>query len=238
MASDPLAELGSFLTATEAERLALQFDAGTPPSIAVREIALARRGTVKRLLAAAQMGPSDCDLIVSVLRAIAGAKSVRRELTPVWTMPGNEANIGHLTGEFHRIVGAARLSVTAATYNFQDTSQMWKTLKEASEQPGVAVTVYVDGKVADAVNVKAQLPRATVYRSAVLPNGKPVVSHAKFIIVDHELLLITSANFSYSAENRNVEFGILAHDSAFAESVEAAMMSKHGSLYELVQRRE
>ena len=67
MASDPLAELGSFLTATEAERLALQFDAGTPPSIAVREIALARRGTVKRLLAAAQMGPSDCDLIVSVL---------------------------------------------------------------------------------------------------------------------------------------------------------------------------
>ena len=43
MASNPLAELGSFLTATEAERLALQLDTGTPVSIAVREIAIARQ---------------------------------------------------------------------------------------------------------------------------------------------------------------------------------------------------
>ena len=39
-----------------------------------------------------------------MLRAIAGAKAVHRELIPVWTMPGNEATIGHLTSEFHRIV--------------------------------------------------------------------------------------------------------------------------------------
>ena len=157
-----------------------------------------------------------------------------RELTPVWTMPGNEANTGHLTSEFHRIVGAARQSVTAATYNFQDTSNMWTALKAASEQPGVVVTVYVDAGVADGATVKAQLPKATVYRSAVLPNGKPVVSHAKFIVVDHELLLITSANFSYSAENKNIEFGILVRDTALATSVEATMMTKHGSLFELI----
>ena len=111
---------------------------------------------------------------------------------------------------------------------------MWTTLKAASEQPGVVVTVYVDAAVADATTIKVQLPQATVYRSAVLPNGKLVVSHAKFIVVDHELLLITSANFSYSAENRNVEFGILVRDSALATSVEAMMTSKHGSLYELI----
>ncbi|MFZ2749424.1 MAG: DISARM system phospholipase D-like protein DrmC, partial [Propioniciclava sp.] len=179
-------------------------------------------------------GPGDREHAVSVLQAIAGAKTVLRELTPVWTMPGNEANIGHLTSEFHRIVGAARQSVTAATYNFRDTSQMWMALKAASEQSGVVVTVYVDAAVADAVMVKAQIPRATVYRSAILSNGKQVVSHAKFIVVDHELLLITSANFSYSAENRNVEFGILVRDTALATSVEAAMTSKHGALYELV----
>lgn len=234
MASNPLAELGSFLTATEAERLAIQFEAETPASIAVREIAMARREQVKGLLTAAGLGPSDPGRGVSVLRAIAGAKTVLRELTPVWTMPGNEANTGHLTSEFHRIVGAARQSVTAATYNFQDTSQMWPALKSASEQPGLVVTVYVDAGVADAATVKAQLPRATVYRSAALPNGKQVVSHAKFIVVDHELLLTTSANFSYSAENRNVEFGILVRDTALATSVEATMTSKHGSLYELV----
>ncbi len=233
MASDPLAELGSFLTATEAERLALQFETGTPVSVAVREIAISRREQVKELLAASGLVPSDRERSASVLRAIIGAKTVLRELTPVWTMPGNEANTGHLTSEFHRIVGAARQSVTAATYNFQDTSQMWTALKAASEQPGVVVTVYVDAGVADAATVKAQLPHATVYRSAILPNGKQVVSHAKFVVVDHELLLITSANFSYSAENRNVEFGILVHDTVLAASVEATMMSKHGSLYEL-----
>jgi phosphatidylserine/phosphatidylglycerophosphate/cardiolipin synthase-like enzyme len=234
MASDPLAGLGSFLTATEAERLAMQFEAGTPASIAVREIAISRREQVKELLAASGLGPSDRERAVSVLRAIAGAKTVLRELTPVWTMPGNEANTGHLTSEFHRIVGAARQSVTAATYNFQDTSQMWSALKAASDQPGVVVTVYVDAGAADAATVKAQLPRATVYRSAILPNGKQVVSHAKFIVVDHELLLVSSANFSYSAENRNVEFGILVRDTAVAESVEATMAGKHGTLYALV----
>lgn len=234
MVSDPLTDLGSFLTATEAERLAMQFDSGAPVSIAVREITMSRRETVRALLAAANLGSADLDRTVSVLRAVAGAKTALRELTPVWTMPGNEASTGHLTNEFHRIIGAARQSITAATYNFEDSSQMWKALKDASEQPGVVVTVYVDTKVANAVNVKAQLPRATVYRSAVLSNGKPVISHAKFIVVDHELLLITSANFSYSAENRNIEFGVLVRDSALAESVEAAMTSKHGSLYELV----
>jgi phosphatidylserine/phosphatidylglycerophosphate/cardiolipin synthase-like enzyme len=234
MTSDPLAELGKFLTGTEAERLATHIEEGEHTISALAEIAIARRASVRALLEAAEIGHADPGRAVSVLRAIAGAKTVLRDLTPVWTMPGNEANTGHLTGEFHRILGAARQSVTAATYNFQDTSQMWTALKAASEQPGLVVTVYVDAKVASAMDVKAQLPRATVYRSAVLSNGKQVVSHAKFIVVDHELLLITSANFSYSAENRNVEFGILVRDSALAESVEAAMTSKHGSLYELV----
>ena len=200
--------MGSFLTATEAERLAVQIETG--------------QHTIAALST------------VSALRAITGAKSVLRELTPVWTMPGNEATTGRLTGEFHRIVRAARQSVTAATYNFHDSSQMSNALKAASEQPGMVVIVYVDADKADADNVKAQLPRATIYRSAELPTGKRVVSHAKFIVVDHELLLITSANFSYSAENRNVEFGLLVRDSALAGSVEATMTSKHGSLYELV----
>jgi phosphatidylserine/phosphatidylglycerophosphate/cardiolipin synthase-like enzyme len=60
-----------------------------------------------------------------------------------------------------------------------------------------------------------------------------VVSHTKFIVVDHELVLLTSANFSYSAENRNIEFGLLIHDSGLAASIESTMVNKHGTLYEL-----
>ena len=67
-----------------------------------------------------------------------------------------------------------------------------------------------------------------------LPDGGTVVSHTKFIIVDHEVVLLTSANFSYSAENRNVEFGLLIQDNGLAASIESTMASKHGSLYELV----
>lgn len=234
MPSDPLASLGQYLTAGEAEALAAQFACGEHAVKALAVVNVSRREEAKGLLATAGLSHTDADRAVAVLRAIAGAKSVHRDLTPVWTMPGNEAKVGHLTGEFHRLVRAARQSVVCATYNFEQTSQMWTVLKKASEQPGVVVTVYVDGKKADAAKVKAQLPKAIVYQSAELSNGKRVVSHAKFIVIDHEVLLLTSANLSFSAENRNVEFGLLARDSALAESVESTMVSKHGTLYDLV----
>ena len=234
MPSDPFAALGEFVTASEAEALAAQFASGQHTIKALAVINATRRGETKQLLVEAGLSHENADLAAVVLRAIAGAKSLSSDLTPVWTMPGNEAKIGHLTGQFHQLVQAARQSVVCATYNFEQTSQMWKVLKEASEQPGVVVTVYVDADKADAAKVKAQLPKATIYQSAQLPNGKRVVSHAKFIVIDHEMLLLTSANFSFSAENRNVEFGLLVRDSALAESIEATMTSKHGSLYELV----
>jgi phosphatidylserine/phosphatidylglycerophosphate/cardiolipin synthase-like enzyme len=233
MPIDPFETLGQFLTAGEATGLAVALSTGQHVSTALREVNPSRRGTAKELLASAGLGHDDVERSVGVLRSIAGAKARSQDLTPVWTMPGNEANVGHLTGEFHRLVGAARQSVTCATYNFEPTSKMWTVLKQASEQPGVVVTIYVDGTKADAKKVKAQLNRATVYQSAVLPNGKRAVSHAKFIVIDHAMLLLTSANFSYSAENLNIEFGLHIHDTALAESVEATMSGKHGSLYEL-----
>jgi len=235
MNADPFAALGAFLTASEAETLAYQFSSGRHTVKALTVINTARRGQAKQLLASAGLSHSDGNRAAEVLRAIAGAKSLNRDLTPVWTMPGNEAQIGHLTGEFHRLVQGARQAVVCATYNFEQSSKMWEALKGASEQPGVVVTVYVDGDKADGARVKEQLPRATVYQSSALPSGRRVVSHAKFVIIDHEVLLLTSANFSYSAENLNVELGLLIRDSALAESIESTMLTKHGSLYELTQ---
>lgn len=234
MPSDPYESLGKFLTASEAEALAVQFAYGQHTVKALAVVNPARRGEAKQLLADVGISHEDGARAAGVLRAISGAKSLNRDLTPVWTMPGNEAKIGHLTGEFHRLVHVARQSIVCATYNFEPTSKMWTVLKGASEQPGVVVTIYIDADKADAAKVKHQLPNATVYQSAELPNGKRIVSHAKFIVIDHEVLLLTSANFSFSAENRNVEFGLLVHDSALAASVESTMTSKHGSLYQLV----
>lgn len=234
MLSSPFSALGEYLTASEAVSLAVQLQAGQHLVKALSTVNASRRERVRELVSAAGLGHADVGRSAAVLMAIAGAKSVHRDLTPVWTMPGNEAKIGHLTGEFHRLVRAARQSVTCATYNFEQTSQMWTVLREASEQPGAVVTLYVDANKADATKMKDQLPNVTIYKSAALSSGKAIVSHAKFIIIDHEILLLSSANFSYSAENRNIEFGLFVRDSNLAESVEATMKSKHGSLYELV----
>lgn len=67
-------------------------------------------------------------------------------------------------------------------------------------------------------------------------SAKPLVSHAKFIVIDRTLTLLTSANFSYSAENSNVELGLLVHDTELATSIESLMRDQHGVLYERVIR--
>lgn len=234
MSSDPVMSLGEFLTANEALGLAALLGAGNPTYRALREVNGARREEAKQLLLSAGIGHGDLDRSLAVLHAIAGSKAVSNDLIPVWTMPGNEAAAGALTSEFGTLVAAARQSVTCATYNFQPTSQMWEVLREASDQSEVVVTVYVDGVKGDARRVKERLPRATIYRSGLLPNGKQIVSHAKFIVIDHAVLLVTSANFSFSAENRNIEFGIRIDSPTLSESVESTMFAKHGSLYELV----
>ncbi|KAA1248400.1 cardiolipin synthase [Mycobacterium simiae] len=228
------AALGEYLTAGEAEALAVLFEVGEHTVHALGSVSATRRERAAKLLANAGLGHANPVVSAAVLRAIAGAKSVHSQLVPVWTMPGNEATIGHLTSEFHRVVSGARVSVSCATYNFSKNSNMWDTLRDVSEQPGVTVCVYVDGEKGNPTAVKSQLPRATVYRSTQLPGGTAIVSHTKFIVVDHEILLLTSANFSYSAENRNIEFGLLIHDNGLAVSIESTMTSKHGSLYEVV----
>ena len=232
--SDATAALGEYLTADEARGIAALLGIGEHTSRALMEVNQARRQRAATLLADARLGHVDPERSVAVLTAIAGAKGSDRPSIPVWTMPGNEADLGRLTGEFHRLVTSARMSITCATYNFETTSKMWQVLKEASEQPSIVVVVYVDGDKADTEALKEQMPKVTLYRSGVLPDGKRVVSHAKFVIIDHRLVLLTSANFSYSAEKRNVEFGLLLDDAELASSVEAMMASKHGSLYELV----
>lgn len=234
MSSDPYAELGAYLTGSEALAMAALLDAGERTKRALSEVSPARRERAAALLDAAGLGHQQRELSVCVLRAVAGSKSVHRELVPVWTMPGDEADSGHLTGAFHQYVTGARQSVTCATYNFSAKSQMWLALLAASETPGVTVTVYVDSGKAEVGAVKAQMPSAVVYGSAKLASGVKIVSHAKFVVIDHELLLLTSANFSFNAENVNVEFGLLIRDSGLAMSVETTMRSKHGSLYTLV----
>jgi phosphatidylserine/phosphatidylglycerophosphate/cardiolipin synthase-like enzyme len=235
MSSEPFEALGAFLTAFEAEKLAAVLRAGDTTAQALREVNATRRVEAKRLLAEADLGHHRVEASVAVLRAIAGARSVRTTITPVWTMPGAEATIGRLTGEAQRLIDEARMSVVCSSYNFAPNSHMWIALKDASERPGLNVTVYLDADKGTPKAVAAQLRKATVYRTKTLRGGlRPLVSHAKFVVIDRALVLLTSANFSYSAENTNIELGLLVCDTALADSIESVMRSKHGTLYERV----
>ncbi len=100
MPSDPFADLGTFLTATEAVGIAVQLSTGQHSSVALREVNPARREKAKELMSTAGLGHDDVDRSSAVLHAIARAKSLGSQLTPVWMMPGNEATAGRLTGEF------------------------------------------------------------------------------------------------------------------------------------------
>lgn len=234
MSADPNHLLGRFLTFHEASGLAAALADRRHISDALGAVQSGRRPEAAELMAASGLGHLDPDRSVAVLNAIAGAKTAVNEITPVWTMPGDEAEIGHLTSQFETLVRGARQSVTCATYNFQDSSNMWTVLREVAAKPGSSVTVYIDGQTSDGATVEEQLRPANVYRSGVLPNGKNIVSHAKFTVVDHTMVLLTSANFSYSAENSNIELGLLINDPALATSIEEAMAAKQKTLYEKV----
>jgi hypothetical protein len=56
-------------------------------------------------------------------------------------------------------------------------------------------------------------------------------------VIDHQIVLLTSANFSHNAENSNVEFRLRISNNGLATAIEKTMLSKHGSLYEFVQER-
>ena len=75
---------------------------------------------------------------------------------------------------------------------------------------------------------------AAVWRSCQLEDGL-VRSHAKFVAVDHQVLLVTSANFWPSAEQRNVELGLVVEDPILTQRVERELGELKKAVYELVR---
>ncbi|PUB21465.1 phospholipase D-like protein [Promicromonospora sp. AC04] len=183
----------------------------------------------------------DRDLLVAVLRGVEGARSVTRRVETIWTMPGHLAGGGGLTTSLVRLVEGARESVVCSTFNFQRSSGMWGALQAASRRSGVGVRVYVDaGASADASGPSAGelaewLAPGEVFRTRDF-DGKPVRNHAKFLSVDHRFVVVTSANFSWSAENGNVELGVRIDDPGLADRVEREMRDAEDVLYEVVER--
>ncbi len=237
------ARLGRLLTGTEAGKLAARFADGDSLTQALQGIAPGRKAEVRRALEEADIVPTNLSVALAVLAAIEGAATARTtEITPVWTLPGYLADYGALTTSIKDLVLTARQSVTCSTYNFQKSSALWSALREVTADGTVDVRVYLDTRAADqsiwagsptSAEVAAQLPGASVYRTRKL-NGALVRSHAKFVAIDHQFLIVTSANFSISAEQHNIELGMHIDSRPLTELVEKQLHDAAPSVYEIV----
>jgi phosphatidylserine/phosphatidylglycerophosphate/cardiolipin synthase-like enzyme len=237
-----LRRLGAYLTGAEAKEIADRLIDGDTVTAALRAVSAGRRNEVRELLTQSGLGGDNRAHAASVLRAVEGAHSTLTAIDPLWTMPGHVAQGGQLTGSVTHLVDNARQSVTCSTFNFQRSSGLWLGLHQAASRADVAVRVYLDTRAADhgpkhwsptTEQVATHLHPATVLRTKEF-DGSAVRNHAKFLAIDHRFLLVTSANFSWSAEQGNVEFGVLIDNPALTASVERQMLQAESSLYESV----
>jgi PLD-like domain len=234
-------QLGLFLTGTEAREIASHMADGDTLTAALRVVSPGRRAEVRTLLEAVGAG-SDRGVVAAVLRAIEGARSAPTTVDPLWTMPGHLAQHGRLTHSVTYLVDSARHSVVCSTFNFQRSSGLWKALRQAAQGPEITMRIYLDTSAADKKQrpwspttgeVAAHLYPATVLRTRQF-DGRPTRNHSKFICVDHRFLFVTSANFSWSAENGNLELGVLIDNANLAEAVEHEMRQVEDFVFEHV----
>jgi hypothetical protein len=234
-------QLGLFLTRTEAREIASHLSDGDTVTAALRVVAPDRRAEVRVLLEAVG-ACSDHGAVIAVLRAIEGARSAPTTVDPLWTMPGHLAQHGRLTHSVTYLVDGARHSIICSTFNFQRSSGLWKALRQAAQRPEINMRIYLDTNAADkkqrpwsptTTEVAAHLRPATVLRTKQF-DGRPTRNHSKFISIDHRFLLVTSANFSWSAENGNLELGVLIDNANLAEAVEHEMRQVEDFVFERV----
>ena len=247
-------QLGRLLTGTEAKEIADRLADGDTLTAALRVVSAARRADVRALLDGLAVGDGDevgasdrapkaaISTLLAVLHAIEGARSTTTALDQIWTMPGHLAQEGPLTSSVNVLVDSARQSVTCSTFNFQRSSGLWSSLRAAARRPQVHVRVYLDADAGDqnpnnwsptTAEVASHLRPGIVLRTKTY-DGTQVRNHAKFLAIDHRFLLVTSANFSWSAEQGNVEFGILIDNPNLADSVERGLRRVEDVLYERV----
>ena len=236
---EALRALGRALTGTEAKALADRLGSGYTLTLALASLSPAKQTEIKDVLVTAVGGAHRTDLMTMALRAIEGARSRHSTITPVWTMPGHLAQAGGLTSSVSDFLGKAKSSITCSTFNFQRSSALWVALKQAVDRPSMQVRVYLDrdaavnsfANTANPEEVALHLKPARVFKTKDF-DGKYVRNHAKAIVVDHRFVFVTSANFSWSAENHNVEFGVRIDDAGLSQSIEGQLSKAETIIYD------
>lgn len=172
--------------------------------------------------------------LAAVLRGFAAAgRAGDADLRAVWSGPTFIGDGDHTTAALAHLVDEATEDVFASTYSASPTSAYLRSLWRAVAR-GVKTTVLVDpklngGKTAAWMQEKLHGARFLGFRPG--PDGG--VQHSKVVIVDSSAVLITSANLSEAAHEKNLEAGVIIRDPAFASNVRQryASLLSEGHLY-------
>lgn len=136
------------------------------------------------------------------------------------------------------LFGRAEHHVLVSTFVIHNGREIFESLAARMRQrPGLKVELYVNllpgetGSERDAVrrflDVFARdhwpndVPQPEIYYDPDnLRTGKERVTlHAKCVVVDHRWALVTSANFTEAAQERNIEAGVLLDHAGIAEAL-------------------
>lgn len=233
------------------------------PEDAVKDLLRRWRGGGSLLLAASELKPDlvsvrvlqklrelrerglDDEVVGSILLGINAAREATPRPTVLMTIPNYGGKTTKQTRSFAEVVGGAQRSLVCMTYNFQKSTQYFDELKGLAVKDGFELEIYVDGRLAREESksrknsssmtldeIRWNFPNAHIFASK--KDGENwITSHAKVFIVDGVKAFITSANFSKSAENSNVEIGVLIEDVSTARQIlDQLALINQGAVYE------
>lgn len=167
------------------------------------------------------------------------AASARRNLPElVWSGPEAKGVHTRQTRQvFEGLIDHAEHSVWISTYAYFNGPEAFKRLAQRMDAaPGLSVHILMnlspdmreDGTPTERVSRFArqfwnrdwpgQRRPSVFYDPRSLEPDQNAVLHAKALVCDHQHILITSANLTESAFDRNYELGLLVHDEALARA--------------------
>jgi phosphatidylserine/phosphatidylglycerophosphate/cardiolipin synthase-like enzyme len=216
--------IAKLITASEAERLAAGFNTGQPISQLINIVNIDLRKEIRPYLEEIKNKKSKDEASDFFLALSLMGKKYISEIDIVWSGPKSPGAEGRTTwGVASELVNSAVEEVYAATYSASNQSPYLKSMVKALER-GVLITCLVDPqRQPESANViKKLLPSARLLRMKNFEKDDWSSMHSKFVVVDYQKILITSANFSKVAADTSLETGILLNNSSLA-----LQMKKH-----------
>jgi len=177
---------------------------------------------------------------------IASAHDEKNKIELVWTGPEAPNSTLRDTGVVaQELFREAKMEVIIAGFAFYQGKELFKEIAQKLDcDPDFKVTFFVDvrreGNTSseEAILVKfktdfkkkqwsgTKLPE--IYydpRTIDLESEQKSSMHAKCIIVDSKKMLITSANFTQAAHQRNIEAGVVIESASYAVSLKSQFMN-------------